>query len=165
MGEAIKTRRGKAQEIDPLLFYDEGNENISVTGGWGVGYTDGNGTQTKESNHLYFAVNGTVENFRTYVTNNAINMTNINSISFEYEINLISGNGNYSYSGIAETRDEKWQAAFVRPQSQNQSLARGVYTLDVSGVSGNFYVKCTALYSSGTSGSLTMKVHRVWGEA
>lgn len=163
MAKGVKTRRGKSKgKVNPYL-YNSGDENTLLTGGWVVGYSDGSGTQTKESNHLYlYAYGSSYVPQKTYVTNNAINMTNINTLKVDWE-KTGSSYGSASLhlivSKIKEGNRTQYDARVVFSE-----IGRTTSQLDVSSLSGEYYVRINANSGSTLSGNyISGKVYSIEG--
>lgn len=130
---------------------------------WVEGYSAGTGSQSKETSYfqLYAYSNGETAGARTYVTNNAINLTDISTIYMEIE--APSGQGGTSSQfqmriGTAklDTSASAWVEKKIPP------YAKQTISLDVTSLTGNYYLKLYA-NASGTSGNnITVKITKVW---
>ncbi|MBA7578351.1 hypothetical protein ES708_20213 [subsurface metagenome] len=138
-------------------YYTEGVENVS----WVVGYSEGGGSQSKESDHLYIYAARINDEFcyRTYVTDLAINMTSIDTLYFDFEtigvVHLIE-------LGMGGVKMDKGFTTSYRITTD--SKARGVVSLDVSAYSGNYYIKLQAYTWSPTYPSSKANIYNVYAE-
>jgi hypothetical protein len=130
---AILSKKSK----DVTYLYNEGiNESA-----WVVGYSIGNGTQSKASTSLIINVDGDSE--RTYVTDTTINLTNFTKIGIDIfwsqfqpsaQPYLIISTDKMSNSTVYTTRFDG---------SSMSSIARTAFLFNIN-LSGNYYVRLHA---------------------
>ncbi|MEH7342767.1 hypothetical protein V7122_02585 [Bacillus sp. JJ1532] len=147
-------------------FYNEGDEKETLTGGWVTGYSLGTGTQSKQANHLFIDADKYTSNNneRTYVTNLAIDLSNIKNLFFDAE----KFSGHQSIFTVSKNKTTSWSDNSGIVASLGVSAPsdpRKVFSLDVGSLSGNYYIKLSSASSSAVaSGDAITKVYRVWGE-
>ena len=150
-------------ESPDYSFYDEGQDADD----WVVGYSNGNGSQSKEADHLYLAIDNNASNAadRTYVTDAKIDCTLLNVIYIDYEVTDAHDNFNARFA-ISEGKNTNSGSANVtkyRDASGNRS--RRTTSIDVSAVTGEYYLRVAAR-DAGTFENRPgkLKVYKVWGE-
>jgi hypothetical protein len=155
-------RRGVRAE-DGLVYYDEGEEFVSVTGGWVAGASQSTGSQAKNADNLYLtAGNASAIAYRTYVTDNEIDLTNINSLKIEWANTGASSTANQSRFYVHTNKNDIEHT--VRLQKTN-TFGRITDTIDVSSLSGNYYVKVSAIDApTNALATSTISVYKIWGE-
>lgn len=140
-----------------LDYYDNGNEFISDTGGWGIGISAGTGSQTKANNALELTLTSN-NSYRTYVTANKIDFTNIKTIKIEWE-NLGGSNSNNALS----LTDDKVNYIPIAEVAKASAFSRQISTLDVTNITGFYHLWFRLGLSTGTGG--TLKGFKIWGES
>lgn len=167
MGEALKTRRGKS--IDPLTFYNNGNENVAVTGGWVTGFSENAGTQSKKSDHLFQRTTYTqgLNNTRTWVAGSKINFADITTLYFELDIDAtVIQSTSYVRVAVVTNSNGVGSVADTALTQLNLILpGKNIYTVDVSGVSGEYYISILQELKSteNSSSFIDTKIYKVWG--
>lgn len=69
-----------------IYFYKEGNECLTLSGGWVVGRsTSASGSQTKNDDHIYIETMGVSDNDRSFRTTNKIDITKFSNIFVEWK--------------------------------------------------------------------------------
>ncbi len=147
-------------------LYNEGDEVV----GWEVGIASGNGSQSKEADHLYIEATQRSADF-SYVTEVEVNFTGVNTLWVDWDqavSNENIGPTNRSYLNVGgnsdsgrDTYDEQllhiWDAD---PHARRQD------SLDVSGLSGNYLVRVHGQGGDDFGGGshCKLKVHKVWVE-
>jgi hypothetical protein len=140
-----------------IYLYNEGDECTALTGGWGDGYDSGIGSKSKQSDHLLLSSGG---GNKVYETNSLISLAGISKIKIKMEgvssstqensaIQLMVGVNNGGYDNLASIR-------------LGGTVANDVYEVDVSILTGNYYVRCWS--TSGTGYTNTSKFYQVWLE-
>ncbi len=137
-------------------LYKDGNEFVEITGGWVVGYSDREGQQSKNGvlelrTNQYNAV-------RTYITDKPIDVSKMNHLAFDWE-NKGSAYPQVRFSLKENKNDDN--NTFVANVSISDVWERHIKLLDVSALSGSYYVACQT--RSTGSGSTILKVYRIWG--
>ena len=163
MGEGVKTRRGtsKGSVVPDGNLYSLGDEKTSITGGWGVGYLTQQGSQSKQVDHLYIEATANIVNYsnRTYVTTNKIDVTSVNKLYMQYEVNMAGfGDAGVNFRISSNSDGISSAVAYSYQNTQNGLL---VMELNVSAVTGSYYIGCN-LQAGINSG--TMKIYKVWSE-
>lgn len=147
-----------AQAKDRIVpFYTNGVENVA----WAAGYTLGTGTQSKEATYLAESVTGAADGTRTYTTVDAIDISLYNTIYFEAEGTIASG----QVALFSLLSDKTTRAALGNVATINKaaSFAKSTFSIDVSAVESSCYIALSVdtLSAFGTSSD---KTYRVWGE-
>ena len=89
MGEAFLIQKGELVEPEPEwdgYYYKEGDEYVDITGGWLAGNTSGNGSQSKEVDHLNLKMsnNPSQRAGRRYYTSSKIDLSGIALLTVEW---------------------------------------------------------------------------------
>jgi hypothetical protein len=135
--------------IVPL--YTNGIENVA----WVNGICT-NGTLTKQS--TYLQVQGATSSCTAFVTNTVIPI-NFKKLYVDWEV--VSASGNQCTDFMVST--VKMDSSFVsRMQIGAGVFVRRIDLIDVSALSGSYYIKVMAEDADGSS--MTIKVYHVWGE-
>ena len=154
-------------------LYDAGEEYTDITGGWVAGYTENaNYSQSKEADHLYLkqgAAGGSNKiGYRTYVTENAIDLTDWNTIKSEWEGNRASSWTNNRASFVVSTnKTANYTTNNGITERVNQVFATTTDSIDISALSGNHYVRVHvrgATNSVGTQYWTEAKAYKIWLE-
>jgi hypothetical protein len=142
-------------------YYNEGTENVS----WIEGYSEGIGSQSKNSDHFYLMVSDT-DAQRTYVTENKIDLTNINTLYIDWESPTSENIWDYCFFGITDSQMSDrttWVKNISRRNGDDEApFSRTTDSLDVSGYSGSYYIKIQV--RAGGSLDLELKSYQVYGE-
>ncbi len=142
-----------------IYYYNEGAEFASITGGWVTGYSNGTGSQSKETNHLYMQVSSGVNWQRTYITDIKVDVTNISKLYVDWDGIDSSTLGNHFmrlYTGKNNTD------SFNGAVSRQGSFSRMTEFIDVSAITGTYHISLFAF--SGSSSSSVLRVYKVYGE-
>jgi len=101
-------------------LYKDGDECSALTGGWETGVSANTGAQSKEATYLSLTANATTSSTarRTYVTTNAIDLTNYTTLNFEFEQTAAEAN---KY-GVYSTKSDKASSSNVVASFMNCSL-------------------------------------------
>ena len=149
---------------DDIPYYWEGEEFVETTGGWVEGTKTGTVTFTKEPNNIRL-LSTSINSSGNAVTNNEIDLTNINTLYIEW---VNTGNTNVSNGsgfGVYDTKARSVgnSVGLKARLLKNNPFVLGVDTLDVSSVNEGFIL--FGIYK-GDAGSITndLKVLRLWGE-
>lgn len=145
-------------------YYYLGNEFIDTTGGWIEGFSQGNGSVEKKTEHMNIKVfNNTSDNGRrSFETNNLINVSNIKTLYVDWE-NLVGIND--ASSAVLYLANQKATYSTVSEVSVMKNFSRTVSTLDVSQLTGDYYIGVRAFDVSASSNNpVDLNVYRVWGE-
>jgi hypothetical protein len=145
--------------FNPIL-YDEGEFEDD----WVVGYGSGNGSQSKEIDHLYLFANrtsgGQPAAERTYVTDEVVDLTGWTRLYFNASASIGS---NSSIHVIASTSKTGSRLTSDAIGSASSSFARGNYWMDIESLSGNYYIRFHAYNNNTSAGvSSTFRVYGVW---
>lgn len=153
-----------------LYLYSSGNECTSITGNWIEGFVPSHGaSQSKEVDHLYldaYDTPGGEYAFKTYVTNATVNLDNLNKLKVDWE-NTGEDHASHNQSGfsigIVQDGNIYNDSAHLRPYNR---FGRRTDELDVSAITGNYYIKVGSVDGSGTYPSVhaIVKVYQIWGE-
>jgi hypothetical protein len=145
-------------------YYTNGTQNVP----WTTGFTSGtDGSIFFEASNVvisagYEYANSTT-NERTIVTLNTINLTNINTLYVDWECYVTGGPGQLSYL-IASSSQVGANSVFNARVSASGSRSRQTTSLNVSGLSGNYYIRIHQRDGSTNlfNGS-SLIVYNVWG--
>lgn len=145
--------------------YIEGTEYVDIV----EGYTDGLGSVSKEREYLKLEVSGNdaQRGERVYVTDTAVDLTGINKVYLDYEhINESGYNASmYLIAGTNKTGSRSSYDARYSKLAMAESLPRHIEWLDVSGLTGNHYLRVHVRDSS-TSVAVDseIRVYGLWTE-
>lgn len=137
-------------------LYNSGDECIPLTGGWVTGWTAASPTMTKETDNLL--ISGTGSAGGAFVTNDAIDLTNINTLYVDWE-GTTSGTNGFIDIRVGGAKTDPLNVALL---SKNVTFARTIHSLDVSSITGTQYIKFL-IASSGTS-TRQAKLYKLWLE-
>lgn len=161
-------------------YYWDGNEWVKQTGGdlklplytlgaeselFVEGFSRGNGSQSKEFDHLYIYGRDT-SGFgeRSYVTDNVIDLSGYSKIFIDWE-NTGDENTSNNSTLIADSLQSFAFNGSVSAKLQKQeSFNRIVDELDVSSLSGDYYIGVNAADSAASGVTSELQVYRIWLE-
>jgi hypothetical protein len=152
----VKVYRATLLGMTPTPLYNNGTEHVD----WVEGFTSGEGSQSKEEDHLLLSCPSTTAGGeRTYVTDDTIDLTNIDYLEIDWHVNTNSTNARAVLN--ASTTKMSSRTGFEAQLLLNGTInTRRTDYLDVSGLTGNHYVRVHA--SDGASSSVViLKVYRV----
>ena len=139
-------------------YYTAGTENVD----WAVGHSEGVGTQSKESDHLYLYAGPYASghpNYRSYVTDSAIDFTTIDTLYFDYESDGIV---HRIWLGIGTVKADS--TLTDKYEVREISKARGVNSLDVSGYTGNYFIKLMVYEASSSYANSKANIYNVYAD-
>ena len=146
---------------DDVPYYWEGEEFVATTGGWIIGAIFGtNGSQSKQSDHLFLTCTGTSQT-RTYVTANKISLANIASLKVFLEQTTADANKKYRVyvtNNADGTAGVSPPAVFETSQNGDVEL-----NLNVSSLTGEYYLAVVQFHTSSASGTSSSKTFRFTG--
>lgn len=172
MGEGIKTRRGESVGDLVLYLYDTGNENTPFTGGISTKNVQGTGiATTKNATNISFASSvATGYKLGSAYTTNKIDLTNyskvkmlVDSITGTYPTNLASVVSISASVPTASDFDGYLNAMTAKTRVDNV-LTSYIVELDISSVSGEYYVFMNEGNSATLSNSVNAIVSKLWLE-
>ncbi|EGW39093.1 hypothetical protein [Desulfosporosinus sp. OT] len=155
-GQTIFVNNGELTLINPNnpILYNHGIENLV----WGTGYSTGTGVQSKETDHLHLeAVNGE----RAYVTPVKVDLSNITTLKADVAVTRYSAVGNPTFYLIVSSNPAG--SASVYDAMQSSLGLTGILALDVSALTGEYYVRIHAKCASDSSW-LHADINKIWGE-
>ena len=144
----IKIYKIWLEKSDTTTLYLNGDENVILTGGWNTQLNASYGAATtivKNANNIYFPTGV----WNMLLTNNKIDVTNYDVVYMKYskEYNPYNfhparcaiklGNKNTSWTDFAN--DETTGTLIGKDETQN-NVTNGILTIDVSNVTGSYYV-------------------------
>lgn len=166
------TQNGEEKTIDKWYLYRRGDEYAAFTGGWmavAKKYITESGydrsttlapTVTKGETYMTAVEkkSGTHGNFGALETTNTIDLTNIDTLYFDIE-----GSGQYTviYIGAVAEHEYKARVTFFENMTENETITRSAYAVDVSGLSG-VYTIAISLYNGATDVPITLKIYNVY---
>ena len=148
-----ESNHGSSLSLTNTFLYKEGNEITGTTGGHTLVYnrypTDA--TFAKNADHLYFYTTRSTSTAGQYgdlwtSTENKIDLTNINAVKITYDYDT-NGASNY-FINIGDTKNsgEYVERVFSAVTGTNRTLS-----VDVSGLSGSYYIKLQSTTSADTN--------------
>lgn len=141
-------------------YYWEGREFNSVTGGWVAGTLLNTGQQSKEDMYMYLEVSGSNAS-RRYVTANVVDVTNLSKLVLvNTQSNPLSSQREITFR-ITPNSDGSGTTVSVVDSS---NVPETKIEMDVSSVSGSYYITAILSNVSGASGINTAEIFKVWGE-
>ena len=152
---------------NPILYlYNEGDECVDVTGGWGESYNSGDGI--KDFNKYDKFMNIAVSNQNTKLnisTLKSIDVTNYSKLKIRREI-VYSGSLGYRF-GLTSKRDTSLEGNdnIAIYTSWDESINNGkeiIDTLDVSTIKQNCFVNVCV--QSGVNSNVNCKIYKIWLE-
>jgi len=151
-GESISTIKTLgpyvyAERINKFL-YQTGDEKTNTTGGWEKGYSKGTPTLNRKDGYLEI-VNG-VDDVLVVETNNTIDLTDRNTLFIDWESTGTDTESVFSVataSGLAPLDVDNGVDEYI---IESGSFSRKTNELDVSGLSGNYYVRASLANDEGT---------------
>lgn len=144
------------------LLYAEGTEYVEFVEGYSVGA----GSQSKEAGYLYInaADTGTVA-VRTYVTDIMVNLTGAKTLKIDWANTGSEYSGNDSFLVVSTNKTGGYGTYDLRIPSPGASFARMTSTLDVSGISGKYYIRVHACdTNTSTERRCRLYVYNIWLE-
>jgi hypothetical protein len=142
-------------------YYTNGTQNVA----WTTGYSTGSTGSTSTSGSLYLTtgLSGTQVNERTLRTTNTVDLTNISTLYFEAAITTTGNAQQFNFivstssTGSSSTYNARTQVTAGFGDTQT-------YTIDVSGLSGNYYIRIHSRDgSTATFNGNEGDVFNVWG--
>ena len=155
---------GKLSTLDGNIYYFEGNENTTLTGGWVEGASQSTGNQSKQADHLYLESSSSSIALRTYVTDTLVDLSDINVLKIDWENIGASNVNNYSAFVVSTSKSADQAMYDARILAQNL-FSRKIDELDVSMLTGSYYVRVHAR-DGGSSVNIPsiVKCFKIWGE-
>ena len=137
-------------------LYNEGVENVAWVTGYSAG-TTGN-TQSKEATYLHLEALSIGQ--RTYVTDAVVDLTSISTIWVDW---VNTGDAGMYSCLVASTNKTASYTTYNARTLVTGAFVRGTNSLDVSGLSGNHYIR---VHASGVVGFIYSKIkaYKVWLE-
>jgi hypothetical protein len=130
-------------------YFTNGTQNVPWTTGYSTG-SAGDAYLYSEGMYLTTGLFGTQINERTLRTTNTVNLTNINTLFFEAAITT-TGNAQ-QFNFIVSTSSTGTSSTFnARTQVTAGFGDTQIYSLDVSGLSGNYFIRIHSLDNSTSS--------------
>ena len=161
----LATRMRMARGVWDGYLYKEGDEYEHLTGGWYQYYQVGSGLFTRNVDNLYLYADYNPNGEVSVGATNAINLTNANIIKVRW-----ANTGNHptavrSYFGVDKdiTKIRRDGGAEILLYVQH-AFAEKTDSIDVSALSGEYYIGVSAQLSSSTSGNNTLYVYEAWVE-
>ena len=157
MGEGLILRRGQTNRF---WLYKEGNEFLT---NWVAGFLQGTGTQAKESDHLRLTLTGSDSQI-TYVTDGAIPLVNISTLFIEWAFDYTGSFPTSAYAALNVSTNKTANQGTYNAQILIQSpFARKIDTLNVSSLTGQYYIRGHNIWVGGATTNQTLRIYRVWG--
>lgn len=152
-------------ELSYRIYYSPGNEHTSTTGGWSAVNSDSSATMTltKSSDCMKFDLVRPSWSSGGYTailkTEKAVDLTNVSNLCFD-----IYCKGSYKQFsfGASKNGDSNFAAKLENGSMDDFTISRGVYTVDVSSLSGKHYIAIYIYTATVTTGAL--EIYNVYGE-
>lgn len=167
-GKTIVSNDGVLSALIPssvTWMYHEGEEFEELTGGWRFNYFNPDkGENVKEDDHLYLRVESNNER-RKWRTLHVIDTSQYEKIKVELEGASETSNADSSIKIILHNRNtEVTPSGEANTTLTSEVVEKGVYELDVSTLSGEYYLGIMAYNGPGIEAITWCKVYKVWGE-
>ena len=160
MGEGLIVRRG-ILEPPAIMLYDSGNEFIEMTGGWVAGFSQGQGSQIKQVSNFILTTDGNIASRRTYETNNKVDLTNIEKINVDWEGRFIAGNISSCRVKIVDSKNTNVSVVITSFTINNTAFSRRTNNIDVSAITGSYYISVQVWHDAIETNSYELKVHKI----
>jgi hypothetical protein len=159
-----KTYQNGAWEDWRVWLYTKGDLCSAVTGGWeGMrwhNYNTGKFTLNESSITIDAAAGTTNATGVMAITTNAVDVSNIKTMYLNVTDLTTSSNARYAEFGLLSTKAYGTMAASTALAGKGP----GVYSLDVTGLSGKYYVAVYVFHSGGENiSSYPLTFNEVWG--
>lgn len=150
---------GTWRRSTPVYLYNQGTENHP----WVEGYSRGQGSAAKESGSLYLYAGGgaTTDSARTYVLNTAIDLTSFNTLNIEWVQTGSGPSPNFVSTLAVSTVKSGSIGTYDLRFLQGGAFARRTDSLNISSLSGAYYIRTHASIAWNDAGSV-VRVYRVW---
>ena len=140
-------------------YYDNGTERHSFV----AGYSTGNGSLSKQTDHLYLTATGTATNSeRTYVINTAVSMTGLKYIRVQWAQSGSGPTSNFMSTLVVSTSKTGTKETYSLRSHHGGTFAKRVDQIDVGGLTGNHYVRVHASIAWNDAQSV-LRVYAIWG--
>jgi len=151
---------GEEKIITP--YYTLGTENVA----WVEGVITATGSQSKEAGDLYLMAEDAVASAeRAYVTDDTMYLTNIKTLYIDWENTGMSTPVNLSGFVVSPLKIGTVNQ-YTSRLFKTSTFGRLVEALDVSALSGVFYIRVNARDNFATGARKSeIRVFRVWGES
>ena len=129
-------------------LYTEGTEDVA----WVAGYSSGDGSQSKEADHLRLYAAGQGGGLypeRTWVTDGLVDLTGWNTLWIDWLNNGMAHTQNLS-AFIISTNKSSGLATYTRRVYKTSSFARVNESIDVSDLNAGYYVRIHAKDNNAT---------------
>ena len=152
-----------------IYFYKEGNECLTLSGGWVVGRnTSAAGSQTKNADHIYIEAMGVSDNDRSFRTTNKIDTTKFSNIYVEWKntgLNAASNETNISFT-TAENGFSWVDVLVIKTITGSFSKRITNVPIEISGDVTEGYLRLGAVFRHNASPSRSSQVYmyNVWLE-
>jgi hypothetical protein len=152
-------------------LYNVGDECSALTGGWVAGFNSGavRNSLTKNASNITVKAGGTggFPPINTVVTNNGVDLTTAQSVKLQFSAFGPGTYANRSIYLVASTNKTANQDTYNARAYDDYSTSGGVVdktiTLDVSGLSGLYYVRAHARSASDEVGNdCEIVVSKIW---
>lgn len=160
MGLQVK---GVYPDMRPLLCYSYGAENIPISGGWVPGYRTGTGSQSKQTNRLSLGIANNATGERTYVTDKLINLSSLNRLVINW--NYYTDDGTCHAALVVSTNKTGSHSTSINKSvSINGYFGSGESTVDVSELSGYYYIRVHVSKATSNRPGASLYVYEIRGE-
>lgn len=176
MAKGIKTRRGESRGSNGTYLYNSGDISPIAGDFTIVSYAGSSVTLTKNPSNMYCNINGggsTSGGHLRCFTTNKVDLTSYSKLKVECDASVLdnysgSSSSSFGFSAHAVRTYDSANIAFkniaVSSTVGTVATASGIFEVDISGVSGSYYIAfggyaepVTTSYSRGT-------IYKVWLE-
>lgn len=142
-------------------FYNLGTENLPYV----AGYSNGQGSISKQPDHLYVYAGGgaTTDSQKTYVSNIAVSLLNINTIYIDWKSEGVGQEPNITVALCISTVKNGVFGTYNATIYKKGAFARTVDSVNVSSLTGSYYLRIHAAIAWNDSTSL-IRVYKIWGQ-
>jgi hypothetical protein len=141
-------------------LYNQGDEVTGLTGGWVAGFNSGaiRNSLTKNASNITVKAGGTggFPPINTAVTNNAIDLTTAQTLKLQFSgfgAGAYTGRSIYLVASTNKTANQDTYNARVFDTSISGTVVDKIMTLDVSALSGLYYIRVHARTASDEVGN------------
>jgi len=144
---------------DRIYYYKEGTERVALVEG--VSTADGSVSKGTDSLNL-IATRNAVAATRTYVTNILVDLTKIKTLYADWT-NTGNANGNNISYLIVSTEKSGGVGTYNARVYQDNIFSRTIKSLDVSALSGLYYIRIHVRADGADGNTSNLTVYRIWG--
>jgi hypothetical protein len=148
-------------------LYNLGDENSALTGGWGLGLSGAPYTATKNTDNLYIRASGTAGGIgrATLETQSVVDFTNASKLKIRWKGTVESGElAKQFIIALVNAKLTSYNVLGVASLVKTATFAEEISEIDVSALTGAYYVKFQIYSNNGTSNILNSTMYEMWLE-